>query len=94
MKRSPGTGLTEAAHDPNKAGGSLCTAVGTHSGSAPTLGDDLGYRASLGAAVGAGVIWTFGDVGISITKGIANGVGIIVATGTGQVLDWYAVWDE
>ena len=87
-----GAGLTEARHDPDSAAAS-CTAVTTHSG-APTLGDDLGYRASLGAAIGSGLIWTFGDTGLRITIGVANGIGVIVESGTGQACQTYLVWDE
>lgn len=87
-----GAGLTEAAHDPGRAAPS-CTAFDTHT-VAPTLGDDLGYRAVLGAAAGAGIVWTFGGEGLVIPEGTGNGVGIIVATGTGQILDWYIVWSE
>jgi hypothetical protein len=88
-----GTGLTEACHDDEEAaaGGA---AFNTHSSTGPTLGDDLGYRASLGAAVGAGVIWTFGDTGIRVPKGTGNGVGVIVENGTGQACQAYIVWDE
>ena len=87
-----GADLTESKHDSDSVAASS-TAVGTHT-VGPTLGDDLGYRAALGAAVGAGVIWTFGDDGLVIEPGVANGIGILVATGTGQILDWYVVWDE
>lgn len=90
---TPGTGLVEAKHDPNSPAASL-TAFTTHSSTPPTLGDDLGYRAALGAAVGAGVIWTFGESGLLVPTGTANGVGVLIATGTGQVLDAYIVWDE
>ncbi len=89
---TPGAGLAEAKHEAN-SGPALCTAVNTHT-VAPTLGDDLGYRATLGAAAGAGVIWTFGDAGLVITLGAANGIGIYVPTGSGQVTDFYFVWDE
>ncbi len=89
---TPGTGLTESKYDQDSAAAS-CTAFTTHS-VAPTLGSDLGYRASLGAAVGAGVIWTFGDSGIRIAVGTANGVGVIVENGTGQACQAYIVWDE
>lgn len=71
-----------------------CTPRDTHSSTGPTVGDELGFRTVLGAAAGAGVIWTFGDTGILVPAGTANGVGLIVATGTGQVCDWYVVWDE
>lgn len=87
-----GTGLTEAKYDPDSAAAS-CTAFTTHS-VAPTLGDDLGYRATLGAAAGAGVIWTFGDSGIRIPTGTANGVGVIIENGTGQACQVTLVWDE
>jgi hypothetical protein len=87
-----GAGLTEAGHDPDAATASS-TAFNTHSAN-PSLGNDLGYRASLGAAVGAGVIWTFGDQGIRVPVGTANGVGVIVENGTGQACQAYIVWDE
>lgn len=89
---TPGSGLTEAKYDPD-SNGAQCTAFTTHS-VAPTLGSDLGYRASLGAAVGAGVIWTFGDSGIRISTGTANGIGVIVENGTGQACQAYITWDE
>lgn len=90
---TPGTGLTEAEHDPDGAGAS-CTAFNTHSSTGPTLGDDLGYRAHIAAAKGAGIIWTFGDQGIRIPVGTAQGVGVIVENGTGQACQAYIVWDE
>lgn len=90
---TPGTALTEAEYDPDGAAASS-TAANTHSADA-TLGDDLGYRASLGAAIGAGVIWTFGDSGIRVPVGTANGIGIVIAdSATPQVLQCYMVWDE
>lgn len=87
-----GSGLVEAKYDPDSAAASS-TAFTTHS-VAPTLGDDLGYRAALGAAIGAGVIWTFGDTGLRVTLGTANGVGVIVENGTGQAAQAYFIWDE
>lgn len=87
-----GAGLTAAKYNPDAVAAS-CTPKNTHSG-APTLGDDLGYRASLGAAIGAGVIWTFGDIGLRIPTGTANGIGVIIESGTGQALEAYLVWDE
>ena len=87
-----GAGLVEAEHDPD-GGAVASTAFTTHS-VAPTLGDDLGYRASIGAAIGAGVIWTFGDNGIRIPIATTQGIGVIVENGTGQALQAYIVWDE
>lgn len=76
--------------DPNSAA-SQATPRGTHS-VAPTI-TESGYFQRLGAAIGAGVIWTFGGSGLTITAGTANGIGVI-PTGTGQVLDAYIVWEE
>jgi hypothetical protein len=88
------SGLTETSHEAIAAAAS-CGAVGTHSSTGPTLGGDLGYYVTLGPFVGAGVIWTFGGMGLSTgLSGTGNGVGVIVATGTGQVCDAYMVWEE
>ena len=58
-----------------------------------TVGQVL-RQASLGAAIGSGVIWTFGDSGLVIVLGTANGIGITTPTGTGQICDYYLDWDE
>ena len=87
-----GASLVKGKHDPDSVAAS-CTAVSTHT-VAPTLGDDLGYRASIGAAIGAGVIWTFGDSGLRIPVGTANGIGVIAENGTGQAAQIYLVFDE
>ena len=87
---TPGSGLTEGKHDP--ASPSLMTAFGTHSADA-TLGEDLGYRAVLGAAIGSAVIWTM-EKGIIIPVGTANGIGLILENGTGQACQAYIVWEE
>jgi hypothetical protein len=86
-----GAGIVETGHDPDNP--PACTAFTTHTGN-PTLGGDLGYRGVLGAAIGSGIIWTFGDSGIRIPVGTGNGIGVLVATGTGQVCQAYLVWDE
>lgn len=49
-------------------------------------------QASLGAAIGSGVIWTFGGRGVEIPEGTANGVIINCPTGTAQFLDFYFCW--
>ena len=89
---TPGAGLTETSHEYGAPTAS-CTAFNTHSSTGPTV-VDLGYNVTLGAAAGSGIIWTFGDRGLIVPIGTGNGVGIIVATGTGQICDAYIVWDE
>ncbi len=86
-----GAGITEALYA-EYLRAPACTAFNTHS-AGPTIGEEL-RRASLGAAIGSGVIWTFGDTGIVIPAGTANGIGIYIPTGTGQVCDLYFDWDE
>ncbi len=86
-----GAAQTEAKYDDDSPAAS-CTSFTTHT-VAPTLGDGL-HMMPLGAAVGAGTILTFYDRGIECPVGTANGIGIIVATGTGQVADVHMVFDE
>src|SRR6185503_3109897 len=68
-----GAGLTETPLDnPSAVAGGM--AFTTYTAGTPSL-TDLGYRASIGAAIGAGVIWTFGDEGLEIlpAAGTVNG---------------------
>ncbi len=87
-----GAGLTEvqwdAEHDPVPT----ATGFAGHTGDG-AVGSPI-RQAVLGAVVGSGVIWTFGDMGFVINIGTANGVGIICPTGTGQLLDYYYDWEE
>lgn len=61
---------------------------------APTIVTGPVRQATLGAAVGSGVMWSFGLMGLEIQAATTNGVGIIVPNGTGQILDYAIVWDE
>jgi len=85
-----GAGLTEVDYD--AASPAICTGFAGHTADG-AVGGNIRY-ASLGAAVGSGVIWTFGDSGLLVAVGTANGIGIICPTGTGQILDYYIDWDE
>lgn len=87
-----GTGLTETKLRADTATASA-TAFQSHTGTPPTLGNEI-VRASLGAAIGAGMVWTFDAEPITIPAGTANGVGLLCLTGTGQILDAYFVWQE
>jgi len=86
-----GAGLTEVVlddflHTPIATGFAGHTADGA-------VGSPV-RQASLGAAIGSGVIFTFGGVGLLIDDGTANGMGVICPTGTGQILDYYYEWEE
>jgi hypothetical protein len=87
-----GTGLTEEKHNPNSAA-AACTAFAGHTADGTTSGSPL-YQADLGAAIGSGIFWTFGDDGLVIAAGTANGIGIYIPTGTGQILTYTMVWQE
>jgi hypothetical protein len=84
-----GAGLTEVAEDdtPQVA---IATAFAGHTADG-AVGSPI-RQATLGAAVGSGVIWTFENLTIPHTT--ADGIGIIVPTGTGQITDYWLTWDE
>jgi hypothetical protein len=86
-----GAALTEGEYHED-APVPLATGFAGHTADA-TVGQVI-RQASLGAAIGSGVIWTFGDTGLVVQPGTANGIGIIIPTGTGQICDYYADWDE
>jgi hypothetical protein len=87
-----GAGLTEDCDDhPEHV--AIATGFAGHT-AGPTVGAEK-KRATLGAAVGSGVIWTWSDEkALEIPDGTGNGIGVIVPTGTGQVLDYSISWIE
>ena len=96
-KGTQGAELVQTAYQPSGPP-ALCQVFTTHTADA-TYGEDLGYRAVLGAAVGSGVIWTFGDTGLVIglpdaATTVEIGIGVGLETGTGQICQTYFVWDE
>lgn len=87
-----GAALTEQALDAS-TGAPVCQGFNTHT-VAPTL-VDMGFRKHMGAAIGDGVIWTFAnDIGLNSGLGTGSGIGIYIPNGTGQICDFYFVWDE
>jgi hypothetical protein len=86
----PGVGYEEQEVNVTTKG----IAADTHTGTAPTAVAGELRRASIGASIGSGVIWTFGGRGLYIPSGTANGVGLIPITGTGQICDVYFSWDS
>lgn len=97
LSSGPGTvgaGLVETPLD-NPAAVAGGMAFTTQTAGTITMADG-GYRASIGAAIGAGVIWTFGDEGYEIpaAAGTTTGIGIVVENGTGQAAQAYMMWQE
>jgi hypothetical protein len=87
-----GAALTEIGYEPDTPA-SQCQGFDAHSVT-PTITAGVFRQVVLGAAVGSGVIWTFGDTGLIIKLGTANGYGILCPTGTGQIFDYWIDWDE
>lgn len=85
-----GTALTEV-NETDQTHTILGTGFNTHTANA-TLTNTR--HSSLGAAIGSGLIYTFGERALQIPEGTANGVVITCPTGTAQHLDFYFVWDE
>lgn len=85
-------GLTEYQEDDATAAAPAETAFSSQSTDS-TVAATI-RQASLGAAIGSGVIWTFGERGLEITEGTANGIIINCPTGTAQFLDFYFVWNK
>jgi hypothetical protein len=87
-----GSGLTIQPLD-GTGNSPSCTAYAGHT-VAPTL-VDLAYRKRVADYKGDGVIWTFNnDIGVTCAAGVANGLGLYIPTGTGQICDYVLVWDE
>lgn len=91
---TPGSGKTEVeisntAAEQKDPG---ATVFDAHS-VAPTLGAVI-RRMPIGAAVGAGYYWTWGGKGLYVPAGTSQGVGIILASGTGQLCTVHFSWEE
>lgn len=86
-----GAALTEICLD-DDSHTIIATGFNTHTADA-TVGSPV-RQASLGAAIGAGVIFTFGGDGLVLDNATAAGIVITCPTGTGQHLDFYIEWDE
>jgi hypothetical protein len=86
-----GAGLTEVCTSDDSAA-IIATAFNTHTADA-TVGAAI-RQASLGAAIGSGVIWTFEPGEFIIDNATSAGCVITCPTGTGQHLDFYITWQE
>lgn len=51
-------------------------------------------QASLGAAIGSGIVFTFGEKEVELSEGAGNGVIINCPTGTAQHLDFWIKWHK
>lgn len=92
---TPGAALVETLYDEGSVAAPSCTGFAGHTANATMATGASIRQAMLPAAIGGGVIWTFGDTGLVIAAGTTNGIGIICPSGfTGQVIDYHLDWDE
>lgn len=85
-----GAGLTEVAIDQTPQ---AAVATGFAGHTADGAVSAAIRQAAIGAAIGAGIIWTFPEA-LVIPHTTADGIGIICPTGTGQIFDYYISWME
>jgi len=86
-----GAALVEGEYDEDQDA-PACTGHNTHTVNPTLVSFEQVFQ--LGAAIGSAVIWTFGDSGLVIKPGTGNGIGVILAGGTGQVCYIYFKWRE
>lgn len=86
-----GAALTEVCTSDDSSA-IVATAFNTHTADATVTAAIR--QASLGAAIGSGVIWTFDDGELIIDNATTAGLVITCPTGTGQHLDFYIAWRE
>jgi hypothetical protein len=84
-----GAALTEVCED-DDSHAIITTGFNTHTADA-TVGASI-RQASLGAAIGSGVIFTFEN--LVLDNATTAGIVITCPTGTGQHLDFSIVWEE
>lgn len=100
VRLSAGTGTKGAAvtavYEDDSSQTVLATVANTHTVTPTTISAPL-RQATLGAAIGSGIIWTFGGgktAGLAIPNTTTDAIGIIIPTGTGQICDICFTWDE
>jgi len=97
LKRHTAAGTKTGAVTAIAADSTEITPVGVcntgHSADATAAAGEYA-RADIGAAIGAGVIWTFGKNGLHCPAGTANGFFLNLPAGVGQIFDFYFVWEE
>lgn len=97
LRRVTATGTVGAAEVElgldDTAATATATAVNTHTVT-PTFVTGNLRVATLGAAAGSGVIWTFSERGLRIPQGTGNGIVVVPLVGTGQICDVYFEWAE
>ncbi len=88
-----GSAITSMGETQEDAAAAIGVVYQTHSVAPTITAGDLNL-ATLGAAVGSGVVWTWPDRTLTLSSSATAGLGLVVATGTGQAVDFYIRWGE
>ena len=87
-----GTSMTAVNQD-DESQSAVATPKDTHT-VGPTIATGALRIATLGGAIGAGVIWTFQEPGLIIPAATTNAICLVPYTGTGQICDVSFTWVE
>lgn len=87
-------GAAVNVHSPAGSPAAACTVADANTSTAPTLVNGTIRIATLPAAIGGGVIWTFSDTEAELLAGTGNMLGILCPSGTGQIFTYYFTWEE
>lgn len=90
---TPGTAATSRLTDAADAATAVGTLRNTYTSTAPTT-TELGIGFPLGAAVGSGLVMTYPDDVLTIDKVANAGIGILLESGTVQVVRVWFRWNE
>lgn len=90
--QTPGSAISTVWLNDN-AQSAVATPKDTWTGTTPTYVAGAIRAGQLGAAVGSGVIWTFGGDGLIIPNTVNDAI-VLVPNGTGQICDVYFEWEE
>lgn len=90
---TPGTAATSRLTDAADGATAVGTLRNTYTSTAPTT-TELGIGFPLGAAVGSGLILTFPDDTLTIPATANAGIGILLESGTIQVVRLWMRWNE
>lgn len=98
LQRLTSAGTASAETDETKRDVDTATPIGdvrdTHTSTGPAITAGFIEAWMLGAVIGSGVVWEFTGNGLIIPAGTANGIGVTIPTGAGQVCDVTFVWEE
>lgn len=83
----------EEIYENDSAQTALTTLFDTDTGTAPTITAGSIRVGVLGAAVGSGVIWTFGGDGLIVPNSTGDGI-VIIGVTTPQICAVSFTWDE